>query len=176
MMKREFTTREKVLLVVLVVLMITVGYFKFILTPINNGVEACQDNAAAEQDEISRKMAFIAEMNKMQKKTEEIKASGVARAIPRFDNSTELMKQLDPILENVKKYDLVFGVMTAEDYIMMRPAELSFTFDSYEQAREIIDALYDADSIVKISDMDIDLDRATVSMKLTYYELIAEEK
>lgn len=37
-MRHVFTTREKVLLVILAVLVIAVGYWKLILTPINDSI------------------------------------------------------------------------------------------------------------------------------------------
>ena len=38
-MKRAFTTREKVMLLVLTVLLIVIAYFKLILEPINNSID-----------------------------------------------------------------------------------------------------------------------------------------
>ncbi len=37
-MKKEFTQREKILLLVLTVLVIVLGYYKFVLQPINNRI------------------------------------------------------------------------------------------------------------------------------------------
>lgn len=51
-MKRAFTTREKVMLLVLTVLLIVIAYFKLILEPINNSIDEYQSETAAEQDEI----------------------------------------------------------------------------------------------------------------------------
>lgn len=183
-MKREISTREKILLVILAVLMIAVGYFKLVLTPINEGIDACRENMFAEQDEITEKLIVTAEINKMQVKIDEIMASGEAHAIPYFDNSTMLMIELHSILCDTDDYSLSFGNLTADDYIMMRPVAMSFKVGSYEQARAVIDALYASDNIMKISDINISMDKNSltdsskgvqVSMNLTYYELIVEE-
>ena len=48
-MKRAFTTREKVMLLVLTVLLIVIAYFKLILEPINNSIDEYQSETAAEQ-------------------------------------------------------------------------------------------------------------------------------
>jgi len=42
-MKRAFTTREKVMLLVLTVLLIVIAYFKLILEPINNSIDEYQE-------------------------------------------------------------------------------------------------------------------------------------
>lgn len=39
-MNREFTKREKVLLLIFAVLLIAVGYYKLLLEPINNQIES----------------------------------------------------------------------------------------------------------------------------------------
>jgi len=46
-MRHVFTTREKVLLVILAVLVIAVGYWKLILTPINDSIADLNAQTAA---------------------------------------------------------------------------------------------------------------------------------
>ncbi len=58
-MKRAFTTREKVMLLVLTVLLIVIAYFKLILEPINNSIDEYQSETAAEQDEILQNTALF---------------------------------------------------------------------------------------------------------------------
>lgn len=186
-MKREFTTREKVLLVVLAVLTIAVGYYKLILEPINDSVASYVERTSQEQEEIADKLNISADMTEMQNKVDEITASQNARAIPYFDNSTDLLRELHTILCNTDDYSLQFGTMTADDYIMQRPVEMTFKTGSYADARKIIDALYASENIMKISDVNISMDKTLslgnptngsdsvqVSMNLTYYELIVD--
>ena len=47
-MRHVFTTREKVLLVILAVLVIAVGYWKLILTPINDSIADLNAQTASE--------------------------------------------------------------------------------------------------------------------------------
>ena len=58
-MNRAFTTREKVLLVILAVLIIGIGYFKLLLEPINTSVENYRNMTASEQDEILVNTALL---------------------------------------------------------------------------------------------------------------------
>ena len=69
-MNRSFTTREKVLLAVLAFLIIAVGYFKLILTPINDSIARNQAMTASEQDEITVDTVRLARRNAMQKELE----------------------------------------------------------------------------------------------------------
>ena len=51
-MNRELTGREKTLLLVLVILVLTLGYFKLIYEPINDQIDVCRVNTEQEQTEM----------------------------------------------------------------------------------------------------------------------------
>ena len=177
-MRRAFTTREKVLLVVLAVLLVGIGYFKLLLEPINDSVTQYQLNAAAEQDEILQNTALLKQMQDMQSELEQIHASGDDKPLPTYDNADAMLVELNTTLSRASDYSLNFGTAAAlEDspYIMRRPLTLTFTADSYEQARGILDELHDSDNINQISDLSITFkDDASVSvtMSVSYFELM----
>lgn len=112
-MKRAFTTREKVMLLVLTVLLIVIAYFKLILEPINNSIDEYQSETAAEQDEILQNTELLTRMNQMQKELEEIYAAGDPTPIPNYDNSGKLLVELNSILSASVDYSLDFGQVSA---------------------------------------------------------------
>ena len=63
-MRHVFTTREKVLLVILAVLVIAVGYWKLILTPINDSIAGLNAQTASEQDTILTNSARLSRMRR----------------------------------------------------------------------------------------------------------------
>ena len=81
-MKRELSTREKVMLLVLAVIVIALGYFKLIYEPINDQIADYQSRMEQEQTENASLAVRLAQMRKMEKAVEEIKASGDVTAIP----------------------------------------------------------------------------------------------
>lgn len=85
-MKRAFTTREKVMLLVLTVLLIVIAYFKLILEPINNSIDEYQSETAAEQDEILQNTELLTRMNQMQKGSRKF----MPRATPRPSRITTI--------------------------------------------------------------------------------------
>ena len=93
-MKRELSTREKVMLLVLTVIVIALGYFKLIYEPINDQIADYQSRMEQEQTENASLAVRLAQMRKMEKAVEEIKASGEVKAIPGYDNSGRLMREL----------------------------------------------------------------------------------
>lgn len=196
-MNRAFTTREKVLLVILAVLIIGIGYFKLLLEPINTSIENYQNMTASEQDEILVNTALLQKKKQMETELEELFASGDPTPIPVYDNSGKLLVELHRILDKSLDYSLNFsGVSTMDvEYLVRRPVSLTFQASTYAQARAIIDELHDSDNVNCISDLSMQINNGnldytneiihwdedddsdyyiTVSLVITYYERIVQ--
>lgn len=196
-MNRAFTTREKVLLVILAVLIIGIGYFKLLLEPINTSIENYQNLTASEQDEILVNTALLQKKKQMETELEELFASGDPTPIPVYDNSGNLLVELHRILDKSLDYSLNFsGVSTMDvEYLVRRPVSLTFQTPTYAQARAIIDELHDSDNVNCISDLSMQINNGnldytneiihwdedddsdyyiTVSLVITYYERIVQ--
>lgn len=176
-MRREFTAREKLLLVILALLVIAIGYFKLILEPINNSITEYTAKASAEQDEMIQNTAILTRMNAMRAELDEIYASDDARPLPSFSNSDRLLVDLNVILLPCTDYTLNFGSTSVLDgnYILRRPLTLTFTAESYPLARQILNDLHDSDDINQISDVSIrflEEDAVEVTLLISYFELI----
>ena len=181
-MNRPFTTREKVMLVILSLMIIGICYYKFLLEPINDQIEQYNQMAAGEQDIITQNMALI----QKKKELEAIFAENPAPdPIPNYDNSGGLMVEIHSILEGTVDYTLSFSdtSLLSGGYLLRRPLELEFSVDTYSQARSIINRLHDSKNINQISDLSItrvnretkqideDADTIRVKMVITYFEL-----
>ena len=103
-MNRELTRRETVLLLILVVLVIFLGYFKLIFEPIQDQVAQYQDTTSQEQSELEQDLILLTRKQEMQRKIEEVRASGEERTIPQYDNSRRLMLDLHRILDSAVDY------------------------------------------------------------------------
>ena len=178
-MNRELTRRETVLLLILVVLVIFLGYFKLIFEPIQDQVAQYQDTTSQEQSELELELVRLDQMQKMQRKIDEVRASGEERTIPEFDNSGKLMLDLHRILDTAMDYSLDFSQSTTQNnYVVLRPVTMSFQTRTYAQARSIIDALSESKDMNQISDLSIRMDEgregASVRTELviTYFEVI----
>lgn len=94
-MRHVFTTREKVLLVILAVLVIAVGYWKLILTPINDSIADLNAQTVSEQDAILTNSARLSRMRQMQQELETLLADPDAKPLPDYDNSERLLVELN---------------------------------------------------------------------------------
>ena len=176
-MKHVFTNREKILLVILAVLLIAVGYWKLILTPINDSIDALRQQTASEQDALIQDSARAARLTQMKAELETLLSDPNAKPLPDFDNSEKLLVELNTILSGTVDYTLSFGsTYLLEDggSIICRPISLEYTCGSYTAARAVMDALHGSDYVNLISDVTLDLDAqhgTRVNLTITYFEL-----
>lgn len=97
-MKHVFTNREKILLVILAIMLIAVGYWKLILTPINDDIADLQSRTASEQDAMIQSAAQLSQLNRMKSELETVLADPDAKPLPDYDNSERLLVELNTIL------------------------------------------------------------------------------
>lgn len=177
-MKREFSKREKILLVIFAVMILVVGYFKLILEPINNSIDDYNTKCDDIQIEIDQKMVTARKVQLMEKEIEAMKESDL-EPIPLYDNSKSLMLDLHKILADSIEYSLSFPGLIRNDYIVCRPVLMEFTAETYEDVRDILDRICASeDTIMEISDLSVteSLNKVQdsviyqVTAKLLYFE------
>lgn len=180
MINREFTRREKIMLLVLAVLLLGLGYFKFFWTPMQNDLKIQQQRLADVQDSLMIEQTKLLQMQQMEKKMEELKASGAVpdAEVPVYDNVKNVMVQLNAILTRAQEYNLSFHEIGTDDNgIITRPVELSFTAADYATARGIINDLYHCPYRCGVSDITVSTENdltsgsdIQVSLTITFYE------
>ena len=174
-MNRELTRREKILLLVLIVVVLVAGYCKLILIPINDQISSYRLNMEAEQTELDANQGKMAQMQKM---------GGLGKMlemIPQYDNSGKLMIELHEIMSDTLDYSLDCSAGTVQqDYIMLRPIVMTFRTSTYAQARQIVDRLCSSENISQISDMNMNTytegrNSGTVetTLVITYFEIMS---
>lgn len=175
-MNRNLTKREMGMLLFLVILVIALGYIKLIFEPLQAQTAQYRSNTLQEQSELELELVRLNQMQEMQRKIDEVRASGEERTIPEYDNSGRLMLDLHRILGTAMDYSLDFSQSTTQDnYIVLRPVTMSFQTRTYAQARAIVDALSESENMNQISDLSIRMDEgASVQTELviTYFEVI----
>ena len=176
-MNRELTKRETAMLLFLVILVIALGYFKLIFEPIQDQTARYQSDTVQEQSELE--LVRLDQMQKMQQKIDEVRASGEERTIPEYDNSGRLMLDLHRILGTAMDYSLDFSQSTTQNnYVVLRPVTMSFQTRTYAQARAIVDALSESENMNQISDLSIRMDEGSegasvrTDLVITYFEVI----
>lgn len=184
-MNRAFTTREKTLMLILVILLLATGYYWVVAMPVQDRITAANAADASAQDEIMVESVRAKQLRTMQEELESAKSNGEQKvsSIPDYDNLENVMIQLDAILTPASTYTLNFSDVGISDQLVNRPISMTFTCANYQAARGIIDSLYNCvyrctldnismSAIVqdRSGTPDLNQDGVSVSLLVTFYE------
>lgn len=168
-MKKEFTQREKILLLVLTVLVIGLGYYKFVLQPINNRISEYRNMESEISLEYEQNLIKAGQMDTMQKEIQKEQAKGIRRTVALYDNSVNLMPELYRIMKSSIDYSLDFGELVFESDFVKRPVEITFDTSTYRQARAIIDRLYNSQYAMQVDGLTVTTEEAADKQIVTTY-------
>ena len=161
-MDREFTPREKGMLLVLAVLLLALGYMKLFYAPVQQAVEDNQQRQTELQDQALIEQTRALKMQVMEKELEELKASNAVpdAQVPDYNNAKRVMVELNAILARAREYSLSFDDVSLDEDsgLVRRPVELTFQTADYAAAREIINDLYHCRYRCSIQDVTISAD------------------
>lgn len=180
-MNRSFTTREKILLLLLTIMILGVGYFKLFYQPMQEQITASQQRQIAAEDQFSVEAVRLQRMKNMQNEIEQFKQSGatVYSEIPPYDNIQNVMIQLNTILGQAKDYSISFQDVQKQDdsKLVIRPIELSFTATDYATVHTVMDELYHCRFRCAIEQITVSANEnlsvnndISVSLSITFYE------
>jgi len=178
-MKREFTQREKALLLILTALLLAVGYARLFSAPVSTRLAAAQARLADAQDALLVEQTKLAQMQNMEKELETLKKNGTSPAaqIPEYDNIENVMVQLGGILGAASNYQLTFSDLKFGDDYVARPIQMTFTAGSYQVARTILRELSDCPYRCAVSEItasagegDIAAEPVKVEATVIFYE------
>ena len=145
-LKREFSRREKILLIVLVVLILAALYFYAVDYPARQVNATAKTETENLQTEIAILSAKKDKQDKMSAELDALLADPTTVAIPDYDNLQEVISFLNTVLYNTEDYSLSFPGIDfpkEEDSVSIARRYLSMTFvsPSYKSARTMIDRL-----------------------------------
>ena len=147
MKKAKLTARESVMLVFLVVLLVGVGYYMGFYTPLQNDLSSIAMRSAETDTAITTAMTKVKKMNDMQAELDEIfarPADEITEIAP-YDNKEVVLNQLYGILGRTRDYSLNFtDPEVQDDGTVRRNISMSFNYDSYKAAKNVIRDLTDS--------------------------------
>lgn len=141
---RQFSRREKILLLILALLVLGSGYYFFVHRPVTDALERCAQQTDTLNTDITILTAKKQKQDEMQKELDEIKALGNPPIVPDYDNLDKEISFLYGVLSTTFDYKLsVQSVQKASDNsnIVRRSMSLSFTCPGYAEAKLAISKL-----------------------------------
>ncbi|WP_304509865.1 hypothetical protein [Anaerotignum sp.] len=184
-MTKSFTKREKGLILILLLILLSAVYYVFFALPSMNRISDAKENTALLQDNIVLEAAKQKKIREMQKKIQEASQREEFKTrIPDYDNLENVMKLLDQFLGSSTEYNLAFSPITEEGSLIHRPIEVEYSCGNYEAALDIIQKIYTSpyksmiDSIsvdnIEYADDDIVNDPVKVTMIVIFIEKKSE--
>lgn len=176
MLKHEFTFREKILLVIAVVLALGIFYYEVAWKGFQSAY--AQYNTADLEDQLNIAQAQAVHKKQMEKAVEDAKGQSFGSVEP-YDNIAAEVNELGNILEGkADNINITWSQPTLTDTTVRRTADISFTTSAYSQAEALIQSIEDCRYRCIISSLEIDAPddslsdsgEADVSLQVTFFE------
>ena len=131
-MSRDFTTREKIMLLVLTLILLAAGYYAVIDQPIRTAI----NEAKSQQDELNTELMLLqtkaASLSRMQSELDSIEQSGSLGKMGNYNNSKPELDELNQLLQDSNTYDISFSDVTLDGDLIRRSFSLTFSASDYD--------------------------------------------
>lgn len=155
-MGRTFTTREKVLILILAVLLLGCCYYLLVLKPSLDAMQSAETRLAVAQDEMIIQQAVAGKKAELEQKIAEAEAAGQSqKPLPAYDNAKNEIAALDSILAGASSYSINFSDAEISNSLARRGVEISFTADSFAAAYEVLGRLIDCPYRCLVTDITV---------------------
>lgn len=142
---RKLSIRERVLLLLLVIIALVSGYILLFYLPTTQRLQSLSAQIAQSQELVDQMDAKLASQQQMENKLEQLSAQGAqVPYMPAYDNLQSVMVELHSILAGCQEYSLSFQSEQSENPVFCRRVSIPFTCGSYAQAQEILRKLHDS--------------------------------
>lgn len=173
-MKKKISAREKLLILVLAAMVIVLGYMNLFYNPTKEKITTYEADVTYVGAQIATFEQKVQKMNQMKAELATIEAEGVAdiKELPAYDNSNNVMSNLNTILQSANKYNINFAGTSETDGIVRRNISLSFETSSYSEAKNILLQIYNGEYRCLLKDIYVSQSGGTwtISVGITYFE------
>ncbi len=154
---REFTLKEKILMLVLILALLGMAYYQFVDVPLRAQLTAAQ----AETESLNVELAAVeAKLEKMRRMRTELDAViGTATEMGSYNNSKVELALLNGILANTDKYSISFANVTRSGDQIRRSFTLQFSAPDYNTVEKVIAELAQCHYRCLVSDMNCNISR-----------------
>lgn len=181
MLSRKFTTREKILLLVLALVLLAEVYYLFVHQKVQ------RDKAEARSRIETATVSYEIESERAAKKRdmlEKIQKAGKDSSVhplPDYDNSTDVVAYLNGVMASAEEYNLVFNAVEFSNYVALRSINMSYSCLGYPAVRDIVGQLENGPYYCEVTGLsmsaengisDITDKNVSVQMTAVFYEYV----
>lgn len=176
-MSRDFTVREKIMLLVLTLILLAVGYYLVVDQPIRTAI----NEAKSQQEELSTEMMLLqtkaASLSRMQSELDSIEQGGSLGKMESYNNSKAELDELNQLLQDANTYDISFSDVTRDGDLIRRSFSLTFSASDYNKAADLVNSLCTGEWRCIVSDLrfvagddNLETGSVNVGVTATFYE------
>ena len=138
---RDFTRREKSLLVILSVILMALLYFLVVDRPVRTAIASANAEAEALRTELAAVQGKALRLEKLKKELGEVKEHGELSRMESYNNSSAEISFLYDILAETQQYNIEFSDITRNGDQIRRNFSLKFRTRDYDAMRSVINRL-----------------------------------
>lgn len=153
-MSRDFTVKEKVLIVILLLILIGLAYYRFVHIPCKEAVQTAQSEKTMYQAELVTVQRREAQIRKMKEELDSLGELQSTSRMESYNNSKGELSLLNKVLEPASDYSISFASVTRDGDQIRRNFDLEFTTTSFATAKSILNDLADSDYRCLIGDIE----------------------
>jgi len=167
MLKRSFTKLERTFLLILVVVLLGLVYYRFVYLPVQDRIAAADTSVIEQQIADEQNKAMLIKSMQDEVSTNQEITTGVVSTYDNFKSEAALLNSIFvPLAET---YNYSFETPVATNDTVRRAIKISFTTANYKVCRDILQQLHDSKYRCAISDISIS---ATDKSSNTYLTLL----
>lgn len=184
-LSRDFSIKEKLLMLVLLLLLVGLVYYQFVHKPVEESLAKAANEKAALEVEVTALETKVAQLEKMKAEIDDVTKNGTFKIMPSYNNSNQVNTLLNDVLGSLG-YSITFSdVSQAKDSNQVRRnISLQFTAPDYETVEKVLARFSGSDFRCLIGDVRVaantrsgsaasGTERAyTVNCTLTFFETL----
>ena len=140
-LSRDFTTKEKLLLLLLSLILVGLAYYQFVDQPVRIALESARTEADSLRVELKTVDAKLERMRRMRAELDDVTAGGTATEMGSYNNAKAEIASLNDILSEALQYSITFANVTRSGDQIRRNFTLQFTTDNYGIMEHMLSAL-----------------------------------
>ena len=144
-LNRSFSTKELVIIILLVLILLGVAYYQFVDTPVRNQLTLAHSERDMLKTELDGVYAKIAEMERIRTELEDLSSRDTISVMYSYNNSEAELKLLNDILGAASEYTVNFSNVSRTGDQIRRNFSLTFTAADFAAAKQIITRLADSE-------------------------------
>lgn len=176
-MSRDFTLKEKILLVILAAILLGAVYYLAVDRPVRDALS----EAASQQENLNTELLVlqqkVASLTRMQTELETIQGNASYGQMGSYNNAKAELDELNQVLQDADTYDISFSNVTRDGDLIRRTFSLTFSASDYNKAEDLIKRLCEGQwrclvSSINIVSQEGDFAEGSVNVGLsaTFYE------